>query len=352
MTLETKNILKISSVYTGTVLGAGFASGKELVNFFVRHGLSGIFGMLISGILFSFIGLCVLKIVYENKISDYHSFSACIFGNRLGAVFEWLVCAFLLILFSAMISAGGEISHTVFNISRFKGEIILSILCFITFLFELNGFIDINTFLAPILVVGGIITGLYIFFNPVSEACESVFNISFLDSVKEFSLSESFLASAFIYVSYNLITAVTVLVSMKELILSKKVFKYGAVGGGFCVCLLGIAISMPLFSAGEKIFSAQMPILNMVLNYSLLKYIYVVILLSAVFTTALANGFSLIQNFGSKKNFIKLFLPLWGILMAQIGFSNFIEKIYPVFGVLGIFECFMIVRAATFKKKL
>jgi len=346
VTCETKNIFKTAAVYTGTVLGAGFASGKELVNFFVCHGISGIFGMLLAGVFFSLIGFSVLKIVYEQKITNYHDFSVYIFGRKLGALSEWIVCAFLLVLFSAMISAGGEMSRAVFKISRLKGEIILSILCFITFLFQLDGFVDINTLLAPILVTGGIFTGIYIYMVP-PEAAET-FNTALPDLL----YAENFIIPSLIYVSYNIITAITVLVSLNTLISSKKVAVYGGIFGGVCVCLLGISMSLPLFSQYDKIHSAHMPILNIVLDYNVLKYIYVIILLSAIFTTALANGFSLIQNFESRtgnKLFIKIFLTIWGIAAAQIGFSVFIEKVYPFFGVIGLFEGITIIRAA-FKK--
>ncbi len=359
MSLEKKNILKIASVYTGTVLGAGFASGKELVSFFVGFGLPGFFGMIISGMFFSLIGFGVLKIVFENKIKDYHEFSVLIFGEKFGCVSEWLVCGFLLVLFSAMIAAGGEMSRSVFKINGFNGEVVLSCLCFFTFLFELDGFVEINTLLAPVLVIGGIAIGLYIFFETPAWTAS---NTSFEDFFQKFflsfksisfSLSNNFITSALIYVSYNIITAVTVLVSLGKLILSKKTAKYGGIFGGVCVFLLGISMSLPLFANYNEIYSAQMPVLSIILNYRALKYIYVVILLSAIFTTALANGFSLIQNFEKSvgnKLFIKIFLSVWGILMAQVGFSNFIDKIYPFFGAIGMIETFFIIKTAFFSK--
>jgi len=354
LSLERKNILKIASVYTGTVLGAGFASGKELVSFFVSFGLPGFFGMIISGMFFSLIGFGVLKIVFENKITDYHEFSVLIFGNKFGCVSEWLVCAFLLVLFSAMIAAGGEMSRSVFKIDGLNGEVVLSCLCFFTFLFELDGFVDINTLLAPILVIGGIAIGLYIFFD-TSEIFFEDFSQNIFSGFKQgsFSPSTNFVTSALIYVSYNIITAVTVLVSLSKLILSKKTAKYGGIFGGVCVFLLGVSMSLPLFANYNEIYSAQMPVLSIVLNYKALKYIYVVILLSAIFTTALANGFSLIQNFEKNvgnKLFVKIFLSVWGILMAQVGFSNFIDKIYPFFGAIGLIETFFIIKTAFFSK--
>lgn len=344
------NILKIASVYTGTVLGAGFASGKELISFFINYGVLGFFGMLVSGFFFSMIGYGVLKIIYDNKISSYTEFSAFILGKKLGAISEWISCAFLLVLFSAMISAGGEMSKSVFGISKLNSEIILSVLCLITFLFELNGFIEINTLLAPILVIGGILTGIYIYVNP-----ETVTSFSLLEIPTSKITPHNFISSAIIYVSYNIITAVTVLVSLNKLTTTKNVAKYGGVLGGICVCLLGISMSLPLFSNFNKIHSDQMPVLTLVLDYQILKYVYVIILLSAIFTTALANGFSLIENFNSKNSsklhrlFTKIFLTLWGIFMAQISFSDFIEKIYPIFGLFGIFEVVLIIKKAFIK---
>lgn len=342
MSCEKRNIFKIAAVYTCTVLGAGFASGKELVSFFVCHGVFGAAGITLSGVFFSLICFCVLKISYEHNITDYRDFSAYIAGKRFGALFEWLVCAFLLVLYAAMISACGEMSRIIFNTSRAAGEIVLSLLCFAAFLFPFGGFVNINAFFAPILTAGGIFIGLYIyFFSPESAETFGAVISSILNN-------DNFIISALIYVSYNIITAVTVLVSLNDLIVSKKVYSAGSVLGGACIMLLGLCISLPLFSC-DKIRFSDMPVLSLVLDYGAVKYIYILILFLAIFTTALANGFSLIRNFDSKKGgrlFIKIFIAVWGLAAAQIGFSSFIDKVYPVFGIIGLLEGFMIVCAA------
>lgn len=36
-----KNWVKIASIYIGTVIGAGFASGREIIEFFGIYGLKG-----------------------------------------------------------------------------------------------------------------------------------------------------------------------------------------------------------------------------------------------------------------------------------------------------------------------
>ena len=46
-----KNILKIVFVIIGTMIGAGFASGKEIYLFFFSYGLEGTIGLIISSII-------------------------------------------------------------------------------------------------------------------------------------------------------------------------------------------------------------------------------------------------------------------------------------------------------------
>ena len=88
----------------------------------------------------------------------------------------------------------------------------------------------------------------------------------------------------------------------------------------------------------------NLPLLVILSKNYIIKCIYVFILISAVFTTAAANGFSLLENFDNDTNnknnriFPKAFICVWGTVMAQIGFSNFVEKIYFSFAIVGFAE--------------
>lgn len=43
---------QVAAAYVGTMIGAGFASGQELMQFFVRFGIKGIWGALVTGFFF------------------------------------------------------------------------------------------------------------------------------------------------------------------------------------------------------------------------------------------------------------------------------------------------------------
>lgn len=343
MNLEKDKIIKIACVYAGTILGAGFASGQELLRFFVRYGIYGIFGVLFSGILFAVVGWGVLLTVYQNKIKSYPEFAKFILGKKLGKIMEIVVVIFLMILFSTMLAAGGSTIKQTFGFNYIIGVLIIAVLCFITFLFDVNGIVEINVILCPVLVVGGIFIGIYIFFNQQI----SVFNYN----ASLFKLiSDNWIMSAVVYVSYNIITAISVLVSLNEFILNKKIAKFGAILGGACMGILGLCMSLPLFAHKFMFNEVELPILKIVLNYnSIIKYIYLIILLSAIFTTAVGNGFAVINWFCSRINikpiFTKILIVVLGIIISQAGFSNFVDKVYPLFGYIGLIEMIMIVIA-------
>lgn len=55
-------IMRIVMLYVGTVIGAGFASGQEILQFFIDYGYKGILGNVLAGILFIYLGFVVIYI--------------------------------------------------------------------------------------------------------------------------------------------------------------------------------------------------------------------------------------------------------------------------------------------------
>ena len=69
-----KNILKIVFVIIGTMIGAGFASGKEIYLFFFSFGIEGIIGLLISAVITGITIYKTLEIINKNDIKTYKQF--------------------------------------------------------------------------------------------------------------------------------------------------------------------------------------------------------------------------------------------------------------------------------------
>ncbi len=327
---DRKIIFKIAGVYTSVILGAGFASGIELLSFFVKFGNRGFYGLLLSGLIFCLVGWAVLELSFQYQISDHGSFLHFVSG-RFGKIMEFVVILFIGILFATMMAAFGVTCKQTLGLQYSAGVLIFGCLCFVVFLFDLKGIVLINSFLAPVMVVGGILIGLYTFFTNK----QAVFN--------DYSSGRGWVFSALLYSSYNIVTAVSVLVAMSPMIKNKKTAFWGSVLGGSCMTLLGLSLALPLFANYFSIANEELPILVILSDYKkIITNFYVFILIAAVFTTALANGFALFlwlhHKFKTNLLFTKFLVCICGMVVAHIGFSNFVGIFYPLFGYFGFVE--------------
>ena len=51
--IDWKNVLKLSGAYMAYLIGSGFATGQEVMQFFASYGKAGIAGIVLSAILFA-----------------------------------------------------------------------------------------------------------------------------------------------------------------------------------------------------------------------------------------------------------------------------------------------------------
>lgn len=334
------NANKIAGVYVALVLGAGFASGQELLQFFVKYGYKGFFGLVLSAIIFGLVGYSVLSICFTKKYKNNKEFIYGVMGEKIGMVMNNVVAIFLFVLFVTMVAAGGATAQQAFNLPFTFGVIIMAILCFITFLYDIEGIVKINVILAPIMILGGMYIGLYVFFNqntPVFLQNYHIINV----------LKENFVVAALVYASYNIVTAISVLASMQNLVTSKRTAMYGSLLTSLCLIAIGLSMALPLLSNFEFASKFEIPMLAIVYTHGkALEYFYLCILMAAIFTTAIGNGFSFIlwlnYTFNINMNICRIIVVSASIIFAHIGFSNFVGKIYPIFGIIGFIEIIMI----------
>ena len=327
-----KNWLKISSIYVGTVIGAGFASGREIIEFFGIYGLKGIFGMTISGILFSILGSLLLLKIYTNKINGFDDLLYKIFGKHLSQVLDIIIIISLYTGFSIMISASGAIFKEELGMAYSSGVFFMIILSFIVFLFNIEGLSFINSILVPLLTIGIIFTAIYL--NTMGEY--DFYNINGVN----LSHKGNFFTSALLYVGSNSLIIIIVFSSLFPLINSKKNAITGGLVGGFILYILGLSILLSMLIYYPNVINMDIPMLK-ITNYISSNYrkFYALILWCAIFTTAIANGSSFVNRFSNNKNklIVSGIFCIISIPLANIGFSKLISFIYPVFGLIGFF---------------
>ncbi|MDR2939232.1 MAG: hypothetical protein LBV08_02815 [Clostridiales bacterium] len=329
-----KNIFKIAGVYVAMIVGAGFASGQELMQFFLKYGLWGFLGLAISSFLIFLVGYAVLDISITNNFNSQSDFLRGLTGDKASLIIETLIGFMFFVFYATMVSAAGAAFSQAFNFDFTLVVIVFSVLCFVSLFFGIEAVVKINSSLAPFMVIGGVLTGLYII---IFEA-KGVFSPGLLTAAKY-----NWLTSSIAYAAYNIVTAISVLVSVKNIAGNRKTAKRATMLSGACLYLFGSTFLLGLYLNRAFAVNFEVPILAILHKHGdIFEYVYLIILLMAIFTTAVGNGFAFIDFLSSHTKLNKLakeiILIVLGIVFAHIGFSTLVAKAYPVFAFVGFFE--------------
>lgn len=345
---ERINIIKVACIYMATIIGAGFASGQEMIKFFSKYYAGGFYGIIFAGICFSIIGGLVLDKVYKERIRNYDELVFPIVGWTLGWVLEVVVTVFMACVFSIMIAGMGNIIAATFGIDYTISVTIISFICMLIMLGDLKCIVSASAIITPLMIVGIIIIGLYV----IVFKDTSVFNCNSV-LVKA---SDNWFFSALTYVSYNSIMAMVVMSSLLPYLKTRKVGIAGGVYGGIMLCVVALIINAAIFIFYPDISLSEMPMLRIVEQYSRYAYMgYSLVLMMAMFTSAITSGYFFTDRVCSRiktsKSYFIVILCAVVIPLSNFGFANLISFLYPLFGYIGMFLVFAVILQAFKIKK-
>ena len=324
----------------GSIIGAGFASGQEIYLFFYRFGINGILGILLCNIIMAIIIYKTLKIVKENKIYSYKDFLNTIFENKTMLINSTniIINIFLCATFFIMISGFGSYLSQTFGINKILGSSILAIISYCIFLKNIEGITKINSIVIPALIFMVVIIGIKNILN---------LDISKIGTNITTNQKPFWVIQAILYASYNLILLIPVLINLKEFLKTKNQIKLITSGVGIIMCMMSIFVFLLLVNVDTDFSNLEMPIVYVIENkFSSFKFIYGMIILFAIFTTAISVGIAFLNNICKNKKRFPQFagiLCIISVLVSPNGFSNLVNWLFPFFGYLGIVEvCFIL----------
>ena len=325
--------MKIVFVIIGTIIGAGFASGQEMYSFFVKYGINGFFGIVISTLLMILIIYKTLKLIKSSNINTYNEFLERLLGDKLSknvilknSILN-IVNIFLLISFYVMIAGFSTYFYQELNLPKIVGAIFIIVFLLLTFSKNINGIVKANYYMIPIIIILFIILGI--------KKIETIQTVAF-------SNKYNWIISSVIYSSYNCIVLIPILINLKKYISNEK--KISIISGIF-IFILKVIIYLILLSNLDSIKNIEIPIVYIASSLgNKYKIVYGIVILIAIFTSAVSAGYGFLINVSKNKkvyNTISLLICLSSLFIIYIGFSNLVNLLYPLFGFLGLIQIFL-----------
>lgn len=318
-------ILKKACVFTGMAVGAGFASGREITDFFLSFGESWKKGLIFGGILFFLAGSAVSCVVRKKKINDYSAYLSAVMGERSALFTRWVSGLFFFVMFFAMVSASGSAAVMFLGIPYAAGTLAFILICGWIVFGGMKAVEDISVILVPFLMLGMVLISMS------AEGTAETLNGG----------AGSVYISAVIYVSYNVIAAPYIIIDSER--------SASPAEDIFTGLLCGAAMTGMGLAAGKGILSvcgaagSEFPLARVAASAGKsFSYCYRAVFLTAVLTTAVCNALAAVdfacENLKTERKRTAAVMLAAAFPLSFVSFSAFVSKIYPLFGLAGILQ--------------
>lgn len=328
-------IIQISATYIGTVIGAGFASGQEIVQFFTMYGSKGLLGILLTGLLFSWLGVKVLLLSHRIRAQSYQDLVRHICGRLLGNLFNLFIALFLLGGLCVMLAGSGSISFYYLKLPYNLGVFITVLLTAFIVLCGMRSIMFANTIIVPALIL----TTCAVCIMSLSHHGVSAKLLTI--PANPLAFTPYWLLSPFLYVAYNMTLALTLLVPMGGTIKDASILARGGWWGGAGLGIIALLLVIVTLAHYPAAALEEIPMLFITkFQGPLPTALYMFVLWAEMLTTAIASlyGFAQVvqQWTGLRFSLVVLASLLAALVGCQGGFSHLVSTLYPLFGYLSL----------------
>ena len=327
--------LTIAATYIGTVVGAGFASGQEVLQFFSFFGLKSILALIFAGLLFVFFGRIVLDLGQRLQARSYVAIVNKAGGPYFGKVIDGTITFFLFGALTAMAAGAGAIFGEQFGLPRILGSALMVAAALGTVLSGFHGVVISISFVAPVLLLS--VLGLSVAALLTIPPDLKIIGLWAKEANPAIS---PWPLSALAYVSYNLILSVCILAPLGARAAGVGAIRKGAVLGGLGLFLGALAINLAILTVPFEAATFEIPMVYIAGRFSpLVQAGYGLVLLAEIYTTAVANLYGFTTRVADPDTIrfrqVAVLVAAVALAASLLGFSALVRYLYAAVGVAG-----------------
>lgn len=332
MERERSNFFKIGCTLIGSIVGAGFASGKEVIRFFGDNPLFKHLVFVLLFFLFFLTSLFLLNLTNILKTRDFPSLVSKVF-KRQSIFFNYFILISNFILFFTMMSACDSLIYETFNLKyKIFGLFSAFIGVFILYL-GLEQVKTINAYLVPIMII-------FIFLVYILAVIYGNPNNLYMIDIKYTPKSLlSTICNILLYVGMNMVVNFSIITKIGNSSTSKSRIK-GSIFASFFISFTIYIMLLGIFNSDVSILNVDIPLLMLSERMGVVgKYLGFFVIWIGCLTTLIAN-LDAIKEVGDKyinnKYIFGIYIILFGYICSLLGFSNIVNLFFPIIGSFGL----------------
>ena len=328
--------MKIALAFVGLLVGAGFATGKEVIQYFVSFGYWGIAGAVIAGIVMAGAGAVILQLG-SYFLAREHKF---VFNNLTHPIVsKFLDFAVTFTMFTVgvvMIAGAGSTLDQQFGWPAWIGSLIMVGIVMLTGLMDVDKVSSIISFITPFIIIAVIGAFIYSLVNFPSD----LGSLSELAQQQE-SPVKPWILSALNYNGLALILGVSMCLVIGGSTANPREVGLGGLMGGLLYTVMLLMSAVTLLLNMDKVEGSDVPMLSMFETiHPILASIMVWVIYGLIYNTCIGMFYALGRRLtaSSPNKYAPVFLVTCavGFGISFVGFEALMTYVYPVIGYVGI----------------
>ncbi|WP_223879857.1 hypothetical protein [Paenibacillus spiritus] len=336
---STLRSLQIAFTYIGTIVGAGFATGQEILQFFTQYGRWALLTIVLSTAAFVWLGCKMMLLAHRIKARSYEDFNRHLFGEGAGSLISLFTLLILIGVNSIMLAGAGAIFQEHLGLHTQTGLILTVVGSYLLLQRGISGIMQMNSIVVPLMLTLSLVIILNTFGTP------DPLRYMLLDTERSPWMAW---LSPLLYTAFNLGMAQAVLVPLAAECKDERTLKLGGLIGGLGIGFMLMAAHFAMSAQMPGILQFEIPMGSIAFSLGpVVRLIYLALIFMEIFSTFVADiygvSLQLQQRLPLPARLVTPLLMLICYIFSQFGFSSLLSVFYPLFGALALVWAFKLI---------
>lgn len=334
--MSWRKTLNVSLAFVGLLVGAGFATGQEVIQYFVSFGVWGLAGTIASGIVMILAGAVILQLGSYFLATDHKHVFRNVSHPVVSVFLDVSVTVTMFAIGFVMLAGAGSTMQQQFGVPTWIGAGVMVAIVMVTGLLDVDRVASIISNLTYLIIAAVVVASVY----AVTTLPVDVGQLHAAASQAPSPVSPWWL-SALNYTGLALILGVSMCLVIGGNTPDPRVAVWGGVLGGTLYTVLLTLAGVALFLTFDSVGNANVPMLKLFETmHPLLGVGMAFVVFAMIYNTSIgmfyALGRRLTANHPSRYRTVFLITCLLGYAVSFFGFGTLMTYVYPVIGYVGM----------------
>ena len=332
----SKKYLSAAFAYVGVIVGAGLASGQDLLQYFLAYGAIGLIGIVALGVLNIIFGAVALQLGSYYRSDNHDVVFEQIARPALRRIIDVVLVFSAFTMGFVMLAGAGANLEQQFGLPSWMGGALCAVLVVLTAFLNFDRIMNVIGVFTPIIMVAITVLMIYSLVTPHASVAE-------LDAAAR-NVTPALPNLVFSTLNYFVLCVVggiaMAFVLGGSILRIGEARRAGHVGGVLIALVLG-ADAVALYLNVDRIWNFDVPALEIARSvHPAFAFGYTLVIFALIYNTAFSLFYSTARRFSggstARLRIVLIAVVAVGYAASFMGFKKLVGVMYPIIGWLGV----------------